>query len=257
MEANFSRRSQQQEHLDKGDYTKEEFEQCLIELQWVNRWLGDARTLRHTVLQQIRRRDKRHFYILDVGAGSGELLRVAAQWAARTQKTALLAGVELNPASARAILKSSKLFPEIVAVRADAFRLPFADKQFDYTISSLFTHHFSDDLVVALLKEMTRVTRWELCVMDLHRHPIPYYFYITVGRVLLKNRLTREDGALSILRSFKPDELLALARRAGLQQARLERHFPYRLALRAPIEYRKNSETELPDEAGTSADKAA
>jgi hypothetical protein len=58
-------------------------------------------------------------------------------------------------------------------------------------------------------------------------------FYTTIGRLFLHNRLIREDGALSILRSFKPDELLNLARRAGLNNASVERHFPYRLVLAA------------------------
>jgi len=49
----------------------------------------------------------------------------------------------------------------------------------------------------------------------------------------LHNRLIREDGALSILRSFTPAEMLELARRAGLDNARVERHFPYRVVLAA------------------------
>jgi hypothetical protein len=32
--------------LDKGDYTAEEYEGCISELQLVNRWLGDASALR-------------------------------------------------------------------------------------------------------------------------------------------------------------------------------------------------------------------
>jgi hypothetical protein len=51
--------------------------------------------------------------------------------------------------------------------------------------------------------------------------------------LFLHNRLIREDGALSILRSFTPEEMLDLARRAGLDNARVERHFPYRVVLAA------------------------
>ena len=58
-----------------------------------------------------------------------------------------------------------------------------------------------------------------------------YYFYTTVGRLFLHNRLVREDGALSILRSFVPRELKTLAERAGLSCAKVERRFPYRLVL--------------------------
>jgi SAM-dependent methyltransferase len=141
--------------------------------------------------------------------------------------------LEQNARSAKAIGERSQVFPEITAAQGDAFRLPFVDNQFDYAICSLFTHHFPDAQVVAILRELRRVATRGIFVIDLHRHPVAYYFYTTIGRLFLHNRLIREDGALSILRSFKPDELLALGRRAGLDQPRVRRHFPYRLVLTA------------------------
>ncbi len=70
-------------------------------------------------------------------------------------------------------------------------------------------------------------------MIDLHRHPMAYYFYTTIGRLFLHNRLIREDGALSILRGFKPRELASLARQAGLKEITVNRSFPYRLVLKA------------------------
>jgi hypothetical protein len=96
---------------------------------------------------------------------------------------------------------------------------------------SLFTHHLGDEQVVHVLAEMARVARRRIYVIDLHRHRLAYYFYTTVGRLFLHNRLIREDGALSILRSFVPRELSALADRAQLRSASVERHFPFRLVL--------------------------
>ena len=80
---------------------------------------------------------------------------------------------------------------------------------------------------------MSRVARRRIIVIDLHRHPVAYFLYTTIARLVLKNRLIRHDGALSILRSFKADELFELAKRAGLREAWVERHFPFRLALNA------------------------
>ena len=233
MFPSFRQRSYELEHLDKGDYTAEEYEGCLVELRRVNEWLGDAQALRSSLLKEIERVDLKELSVLDVGAGSGELLRVAAEWAREEQRQALLVGLELNTRSAEVILDESREFPEISAVRADAFELPFAGGQFDYTLCSLFTHHFKDEDVVRLLREMNRVARRGIFVIDLYRHPIAYYFYTTVGRLFLHNRLIREDGALSILRSFKPDELRELGWRAGLANVRVEEHSIYRLVLSA------------------------
>ena len=229
----FRQRSLQLEHLDKGDYTAEEYEGCIVELQRVNRWLGDARALRHSLLAEIERLNLRDFSVIDVGAGSGELLGVIAAWAQESGRKTQLTGIELNSRSALAIAERARTFPEISAVRADAFRLPFVDDQFDYALCSLFTHHFPDAEVVTMLRELQRVAARGVFVIDLHRHPIAYLFYTTIGRLFFHNRLIREDGALSILRSFKPEELLNLGRRAGLNNPRVERHFPYRLVLAA------------------------
>ena len=94
----FKKRSLEPENLDKGTYTPEEYEGCLIELRRVNRWLGDAKTLQDLFLTEIEARDLQSFSVLDVGAGSGELLRVAAKWARETNRTARFVGLELNRA---------------------------------------------------------------------------------------------------------------------------------------------------------------
>jgi SAM-dependent methyltransferase len=233
----FSQRSVELEHLDKGDYTPEEYEGCMVELRRVNRWLGDSRALARSVLpdvgRDLARGGTRAFSLLDAGAGTGELLREAAAWARSRGTGARLVGLELNGRAARGILEESRAFPEVAAVRGDALRMPFADGAFDYVMCSLFTHHFRDEECVRLLREMSRVARRRVYVIDLHRHPVAYYFYTTVGRLLLHNRLVREDGALSILRGFAPRELRRLAERAGLSDSKVERRFPYRLVLSA------------------------
>jgi ubiquinone/menaquinone biosynthesis C-methylase UbiE len=229
----FKQRSHRLEHIDTGNYTAEEYEDCIGELQLVNRWMGDAHSLRATLFREIEAQSLRSFSILDVGAGSGELLRVTAAWARQTHRFARAVGLELNERSAASIIEESEGFDEISSVRGDALELPFSNSQFDYVICSLFTHHFVDEQVVQILREMGRVAKRRIFVIDLHRHPIAYFLYTTFGKLVLHNRLIRHDGALSILRSFKADEWRELARRAGLRDVWVERHFPYRLVLSA------------------------
>jgi len=229
----FRQRSYELENIDKGTYTPAEYEGCLVELRRVNEWLGDAKALRNTLLKEIERLGLRSFSILDVGAGSGELLRVAVQWARETNRSASLVGLELNERSARSILDESAQFPEISSVQASGLVLPFPDRSVDYVISSLMLHHFDDEGAVGILREMGRVARRGIFVIDLHRNPVAYFFYTTVGNLFLHNRLIREDGALSILKSFKPGELEKLGQQAGLGNVTVEKHFPSRLVLSA------------------------
>lgn len=229
----FKQRSHDLEHIDTGAYTPEEYESCISELQLVNRWMGDAHALKQTLLKDVEQHSLKEFSVLDVGAGSGELLRVAATWARETGRGFKGVGLELNERSALAIREESAGFPEIASVRGNALGLPFSDDEFDYVMCSLFTHHFVDEQVVNILREMHRVARRRIFVIDLHRDPVPYFFYTTVGKLVLKNRLLRHDGALSILRSFKADELLNLGHAAGLRDVAVEHHFPARLVLTA------------------------
>ena len=229
----FKQRSYELEHLDKGDYTPEEYEGCIIELQRVNRWLGDTRAMRNSLLRDIAAAQLQSVSVLDVGAGSGELLRVIAEWAMETKRAARLVGLELNERSAREIVAGSEQYSQISSVRGDAFRVPFRDRQFDYVICSLFTHHFRDPQVVNLLQEMARVARRKIFVIDLHRNAVAYTFFTTIAKLFLHNRLIREDGALSILRSFTPDEFRTLGDKARLKNVTVEEHFPSRLVLSA------------------------
>lgn len=229
----FKQRSHRLEYIDTGNYTAEEYEGCIGELQFVNRWMGDAHSLKTTLLREIEEQGLRSFSVLDVGAGSGELLRVATVWARETGRQLRAVGLELNERMAESINEGSDRFDEISSVRGDALTLPFSEAQFDYVICSLFTHHFVDEQVVQILREMSRVAKRRIFVIDLHRHPIAYLLYTTLGKLVLHNRLLRHDGALSILRSFKVDELHELAQRAGLRDIWVERHFPYRLVLSA------------------------
>lgn len=224
-------RSLQLERIDTGDYTAAEYDRFLREISFINRVLGDNRALRKNLWRAVESEDLQSFSVLDVGAGSGELLRATADFARKSKRKTALYGLELNARSARAIIEESENFAEIKAVRANAFHLPFADKSFDYAICSLFIHHFTDENVAAIVREMNRVARRRIFVIDLHRHRAAYFLYQVFCRAFRISRLVREDGSLSVLRSFTPDELKNIGEQAGLKKVSVKRIAPFRLVL--------------------------
>jgi len=228
----FKSRSKKLERIDTGNYTFQEYETFLREIGFINRWLGDKHAIKAVLLKQITERKIKNFTVLDVGAGSGELLCTIAEFAVKSEKTGKFFGLDLNEISVKSISKKSKSFPNIFAVRGDAMLLPFAEKSFDYAFCSLFTHHFSDENIIKIIKEMKRISRCEIFVIDLHRHPLAYLLYKIFCSSFGISNLVHEDGLLSILRSFKPEELMDLAEKANLENAFVKRHFPFRLVLR-------------------------
>lgn len=227
----FAKRSEKLERIDTGDYTDEEFERFLREIAFINRYFGDRQVLKRTLFQDIERKNLTEFSVLDVGAGSGEMLRVIAEFAKKTGRKAFLTGLDLNRISAETVLKESKGFAAIESIQSDALNMPFVNASFDYVISSLFTHHLSDQQVVCVISEMDRARRG-LYIIDLHRHPLAYAAYKIFCSVFRISPLVRHDGSLSILRAFRRKELEVLAQNTVCSGYRVERYFPFRLVLR-------------------------
>ena len=212
----FEKRATELERIDTGDYTPEEYTTFLREIAFINRYVGDGRALKKTLLHEVEKKDLREFSVIDVGCGSGELLRMIAEFARSSGRTARLTGLDLNEISASITASASSEFREIASVRGDAFQLPFADASFDYAISSLFFHHLTDDQIPSVLKEMSRVARRGLFVIDLHRDVVPFIGYKVLCFVFRISELVRHDGSLSIRKGFRVDELIEFGVRAGL-----------------------------------------
>ncbi|MEP6703572.1 MAG: class I SAM-dependent methyltransferase, partial [Acidobacteriota bacterium] len=188
----FEKRSTKLERIDTGDYTPEEYATFLREIAFINRYLGDGRALNKSLVRQIEEQDLSEFSVLDVGCGSGELLRMIAKFASASGRKTLLTGIDLNPISSETTRSESLQFPEISAVRGDAFQLPFADGTFDYAISSLFFHHLTDEQIPVVLKEMSRVARRGIFVIDLHRDPAAFVGYKIFCAVFRISPLVRQ-----------------------------------------------------------------
>jgi SAM-dependent methyltransferase len=204
----FKERSHKPERLDTGEYTPDEYALWQKEMAIIHRFFGERRALRNSLIADIRRSGSQPVSILDVGAGSGDLLRHVRNNV--DVESSFLVGIEIGLKAAKSIQEE-----DILAVRADATKLPFPERSFDYTFCTLMLHHLGDEAAIDILREMERVTRRRIFVVDLERSALSYYLYRALGSVFLQD-FTLHDGSLSIRRSFTRDELNALGKRAGL-----------------------------------------
>ena len=202
------------------------------EIRFINQRLGDREALEKTLLSEIRREGAKEFSVLDVGAGTGELLGVIAELARATGRQAKLVGLDLNELSVREIAAESLKFDEILSIQADALKLPFEDEAFDYSMCSLFTHHLSDDQIPVVLEEMSRVARRGIVVIDLERSVKAWLLYQLFCAAYRISPLVRQDGSLSIRKGFRVGELATAAAAAGVNVESEVRISPYRVVLR-------------------------
>lgn len=160
------------------------------------------------------------FTVLDVGAASGDSARTIQAAYPRAQVISLDLSEQNLAAAPR---------PKLLG---DAFHLPIRDGGVDFVFNSLFLHHFSDEQVTELLRDQYRVARRALLVSDLERHLLSYWFLPATRHLFGWHWITVHDGAVSVRAAFRPRELEAAARRAGIPQPKVFTHRPaFRLSL--------------------------
>jgi SAM-dependent methyltransferase len=199
----------------------------LADLVRINRNFGGHSTIRSMLAQVAADGDK--FTLLDVGAASGDTARLLQR---------------LYPQASVVSLDSSRVNLEAAPpskLIADAFELPFLPGSFDYVLCSLFLHHFDDEQVVELFQHFYRVARRALLVCDLERHILSYCFLPLTRWFFGWQRITLHDGPISVRAAFRSDELLTLANRAGIGNARVSVHRP---AFRLSLVAKKNQDCE-------------
>ncbi len=231
----FDSRLDQDELMDVEKVSFEEFRDCLVDLTRVNELtLAYRPTLAYfeRLLPQIRALG-RPLEVVDVGSGYGDMLRAIHAWARKRDVAVSLTGVDMNPWSAKAAREATPpLERPIEWVTADAFAYEPA-RGIDVVVSSLFTHHLRDPEVVRFLRwmETTATTGW--FVNDLHRHPIPYYFFRTFAKLARYHRFVQHDGPVSIARAFSPGDWRRLAREADidLNRVTIAWKVPFRLTV--------------------------
>lgn len=226
------RRSTQSELMDTEPVAFAEFHECLQELEVIN-----VCTLAYRpTLQWLRRmlegtKPGEAVSVLDVGSGGGDMLRRICRLLNRRRLTADLAGVDLNPWSKQSAAQSTPPEMHIAYETSDIFSFD-RSRRADFIICSNFTHHLSDSELVRFIHWMEdhAVRGW--FINDLHRHPLPYYFIKVLFGILPLNRLTANDGPISVSRAFTATDWRLILVESGVgDRAKVEWFFPFRYAV--------------------------
>jgi ubiquinone/menaquinone biosynthesis C-methylase UbiE len=209
---NFQTRAHLDEIMDDLSRPPHEFDQAYRELATINRWLGGIRAIEKFLPREP------NISILDVAAGACDISEAIA-----LRRKCRIVVLDRNRNGLR---YANKSFP----VTADALQMPFSDQTFDVVMASLFFHHLADEECVRVLESMWRLAKRAVLVNDLHRHPVAYVSIRALASAFSKSDMVRHDGPVSVLRAFRPKELLNIAAKAGVP-ARIHRSFPYRLVM--------------------------
>ena len=217
------------EWLDQGRGSSADVAANLDEMWRLNRWLGGLSAL------------TRHLYprlaaaapctLLDLGTGSAQVPLAIARWARAQQTSVSVIGLDWAARNLAVARRRSRGCGQVSLLLADSQHAPLPDRAVDFVISSLFLHHFAPEAVVNLLRAAYGLARRALIMTDLVRGVLPGLAFRLVQPTLAPHPLTRHDGLLSIRRAYTPAELRSLAAAAGLPDARVYAHRPWRMTL--------------------------
>lgn len=218
-----------EEQMDAPDLPADVYRQVLADLAKVNRvtfsWHPTLAFLKHAL------GNRKAFRLLDVGFGQGDMLRAIARWAAKHGIAADLVGVDLNPNSE--VMAREATEPDMPTRYLTGDYRDQAGGSYDFVVSSFVTHHMTPEQLDDFLRFMERESAIGWMVNDLHRHRFAHMGFPLLARMAGWHRIVREDGQLSIARSFRPAEWHALLKNAGLDKtgAQVVRRFPFRLCV--------------------------
>jgi hypothetical protein len=229
----FAQRSPETEMMDAADVPPDVLAGCLGDLARVN----TVTLARPPTLAWLARATKamprgEAFSLLDVGYGEGDMLRAIHRWATKAKLQPHLAGIDLSPSSAPAARAATDPAMGIDYLTGDVFEYAPA-RPLDFVVSSLVTHHMSDDQVVQFIRWMDVTCRRGWFINDLHRHPIAFYGFQAISTLAGWHPFVRHDGPVSVARAFQRPDWERLLARAGVPRAQVTVawRFPFRLCV--------------------------
>ncbi|HEX5972085.1 MAG TPA: methyltransferase domain-containing protein [Gemmatimonadaceae bacterium] len=211
------------EHLDDPRVAPELRERSLRDVRRSNTLLGGT----HAVVAELSRLLPAlgaHATLLDVGTGLADIPFRAAR---RTRRSGVaLTTFGVDEAASLLVAARSRLD---AGTCADARRLPFADASVDVVTCSQVLHHFPDDEIPGVLRELQRVARRYVVVSDLRRSWLAALGFWMVSWPLGFHPVTRHDGFTSVLRGFTARELARHVRHATGSAPDVRRHPGFRI----------------------------
>lgn len=210
MFINTTYRSTEVEIMDDLSMQGEMLRKTLDQIAAINKGLGGNKATingLHTLLKN--KPEGSIVTIIDLGCGSGDMLRAVADFGRKNKYVFKLTGIDANEFTVNYARKLSASYPEISYLKMDVLAAEFAELKYDIVLATLFLHHFKNEEIEKMLSCLTGKAGTGIVINDLHRSRTAYYLFKLMS-LFISNPMVRKDGAISILRGFKKKELLTL-----------------------------------------------
>ena len=221
-------RSTEEEIMDDFDLKGDDLKFVLNDIDNVNLRLGGHNITINGLKVLIKNIKKTDISIADVGCGSGATLRELSKWCKKSKIRAKLYGIDANAHIIEQAKSLSKDFDNIEFIQENIFSEEFKSKQFDIITCCLTLHHFQDKDILNIMPLLYNQSRIGVIVNDLQRSKLAYVLFKLYSSVFMKSEIAKNDGAVSILRGFKKEDLLNYSKRIKANNIELKWAWAFR-----------------------------
>lgn len=226
-----ARRDRRPELMDDPALDQTAHRAALDGLRRGNRFCGTSKLLWSAIREAVPAIAARPIRILDVGCGGGDVVCDLWKLAATEGIDLEIAGCDRSSiALSYARERASHCGAPLTVISADVLIDPLP-VDYDVVLCSKFLHHFDEPDAVTLLRNMRQAARHLVLVDDHLRSWLGYWLTYLGARLLSRSRVVHVDGPLSVRAAFTLDEIRELAHRAGLEGARIRKHWPEHFVL--------------------------
>jgi len=215
---NTKKRSDADEIMDDFALEGETLREALDKIAKINQLLGGNKLTLQGVQKLLENKSKTtEIRIVDIGCGNGDMLRYLADYAKNNNWNFKLIGVDANNFTINHAINLSKDYSTISYLCEDIFDTEFDNLKCDIVLCTLTLHHFKENELEKLMAQFYKNTTIGIVVNDLQRSAIAYRLFQALCFVFQLNKMSKEDGLVSILRGFKRSELIATSNKLNFK----------------------------------------
>lgn len=195
-----------------------ELQDALDKIAHINQLLGGNKLTLHGIKKLLKKSDtSKTITIADIGCGNGDMLRMMADYGRKNNLDFKLIGIDANAFTINYAKSLSAEYPNIEYLCVDIFSDNFDFIKYDIVLCTLTLHHFSNEQILNIITTFNNNAGIGIVINDLHRSKLAYRLFALICVVFNLNRMSREDGLVSILRGFKKKELEDFSKKLNLK----------------------------------------
>jgi 2-polyprenyl-3-methyl-5-hydroxy-6-metoxy-1,4-benzoquinol methylase len=228
MTVNTQYRTQEAEIMDDFSLQGEELREALDQIARINQLLGGNKVTLEGINKVMPSNKTETITIADIGCGNGDMLRMLSEFAQKNKLDFKLIGIDANDFTINYAKKLSVAYPNIDYQCVDIFSEDFKTLKFDIIVCTLTLHHFTNEQILNIITTFRDNAKTGIIINDLHRSKLAYRLFELICFIFKLNRMSRQDGLISILRGFKKNELEEFSKKLNLKNYNINWKWAFR-----------------------------